>query len=210
MTGPLLVCFAIPQEAKPFRRIVAGRSEIHILMTGMGRENARRAVQALLDRMKPAHVFTCGFAGALDPMLRVGDVLFRTDVREMAAALEKAEAKAATFCSSDRIAITPAEKRALRGSIGADAVEMESEFIQAACREAGVPSTVVRAISDEAEETLPLDFNQLLTPEMALSPGKLAVAVLKRPGSIPGLMRLGRNSAKAAESLSSVLCQVIG
>ena len=72
-------------------------------------------------------------------------------------------------------------------------------------RAAGVECVTLRAISDTADEDLPLDFNALMTAEEKLSPLKLALAVLKAPQKIPALLRLGRNSATAAARLAEVL-----
>jgi hypothetical protein len=35
-----LVCFALKEEAAPFRKVAAGQSGISILFTGIGRQNA--------------------------------------------------------------------------------------------------------------------------------------------------------------------------
>jgi hypothetical protein len=34
-----LICFALKEEAAPFRKIAAGKSGITILLTGIGRQN---------------------------------------------------------------------------------------------------------------------------------------------------------------------------
>jgi len=41
-----LVCFALKEEAAPFRKIAAGKSGISILITGIGRQNAERFLTA--------------------------------------------------------------------------------------------------------------------------------------------------------------------
>jgi nucleoside phosphorylase len=147
-------------------------------------------------------VFSCGFAGALDPALRIGDVVCAKDT-------PVPNAKAVTFTCAERVAITAAEKSALRERTGADAVEMESAVIERVCRESGVACIVLRAISDSAGEDLPLDFNRLMTAGEKLSSLKLAFAILRSPQKIPGLMRLGRNSALAAQRLAEVLAVAI-
>ena len=68
-----LVCFAVPQEARPFQRLVEDRNDVQVLVTGMGTANARRAVAAVIQKREPRHIFTCGFAGALNSELRIGD-----------------------------------------------------------------------------------------------------------------------------------------
>jgi nucleoside phosphorylase len=72
----VLVCFALEGEAAPFRKIAAGKSGISILITGIGRRNAGNAVQSLLSINTPAQTLTCGFAGGLNPQLKLGGVIF--------------------------------------------------------------------------------------------------------------------------------------
>lgn len=206
---PALVCFALEEEAAPFRRRVSAKAVVSILITGIGRKNAQTAVDQVLALDRPALVLTCGFAGALNPELRIGNVFFSTDEPALHEKLTSAGAKSAKFFCATRVAVTAAEKAELRRSTGADAVEMESEAIQALCRERGIPCATVRVISDTANEDLPLDFNLLAKPDVSLDYGKLALAVAKSPGEIPALLRLRKNTKLAAERLAEVLAKVI-
>src|SRR5688572_21640954 len=144
-----LVCFAVPFEAKPFLKLVQHRSDFHVIITGMGVRNAARSIGDALRVQRPARVFTCGFAGALNPELKCGDVVFDTTDALLARLLQVASARKAALHCATRVAITRAEKIALHQRTNADAVEMESEVIRRACAEAGVPCATVRAISDE-------------------------------------------------------------
>jgi nucleoside phosphorylase len=204
-----LVSFAMKEEAGPFRNSSADRPGISIVVTGIGRKNTEGALQSFLKEQTPAYVLTCGFAGALDPARKIGDVVFFTEDGTLRDRLLKAGAVAAGFFCADRIAITVAEKRELRQTTGADAVEMESEVIHNICRGRGIPCATVRVISDTANEDLPLDFNQLSRPDMSLDLGKLALAVARSPGKIGALMRLQKHTRQAAEALAATLVNVI-
>ncbi len=207
---PSLVCFALKEEAGPFQRLTAGREAVSILITGIGRNNAEKSVREYLQRHSPRPVFTCGFAGGLDPALGIGDVIFSTDDLALREKLTAARAQMATFFCAARMATTAAEKAQLRRATGAVAVEMESEAIHAVCRERGIPCATVRGISDTATEDLPLDFNQLSKPDMNLDYGKLVWAIVKSPGKIGALLRLQQQTRLAAEKLAAVVAQVIG
>src|ERR1035437_828938 len=72
----LLICFALKEEAAPFRKIAAGKSGLSILLTGVGRTNAEKSVREFLLINSPELVLACGFAGGLNPDLKLGDVVF--------------------------------------------------------------------------------------------------------------------------------------
>jgi len=204
------VCFAVKEEARAFQQLVARRSDIKVLLVGIGKRNAERAIRAALAEERPQLVLTCGFAGGLWPGLAMGTVVFAADPEtDLEPALRAAGAKPARFHCADRVAATAEEKRALREATGADAVEMESETIRAVCREQKIPSATVRVILDTAQQDLPLDFNRLMTSEQKLSHGKLAMALARSPGKVGLLLKLQRQSKVAAEKLGQVLAGLL-
>lgn len=157
----------------------------------------------------PQLVLTCGFAGGLDPDLRLGDVVFETSDENLRNKFFTAGAKPAKIFCAERIAITVVEKKILRAETGADAVDMESAAIQDICREHGIPCATVRVISDTANEDLPLDFNALSKPDKNLDFGKLFLAIAKSPGKIGALMELQKKTSFAAQQLAAVLDKII-
>jgi adenosylhomocysteine nucleosidase len=226
-----LICFALKEEAAPFRKIAGGLRRGHhvsILLTGIGRQNAEKSVREFLATNSPELVLTCGFTGGLNPALKLGEVVFEihsSSSRRESAQIkigEKLEptdvgcydklitagAKPVKFFCADRIATTIAEKKKLRDATGADAVEMESAAIHAVCAERGIPCAIVRVISDTANEDLPLDFNALAKPDKSLDFGKLAWATAKSPGKIGALMELQKKTKFAAEQLAGVLAKI--
>ena len=224
----ILICFALKEEAALFRKIAADKRDVDIIVTGVGRKNAEKSLREFLATNSPKLVLTCGFAGGLNPDLKLGEVVFElTDRRgefhepqtekkirdsQSSSLREKllaAGAKPAKFFCADRITTTVAEKKRLRAETSADAVEMESGAIHAVCRERGIPCATVRVISDTANEDLPLDFNALAKPDMNLDYGKLALAILKSPGKIGALLKLQKQTRFAAEQLANVLEKLI-
>lgn len=203
--GRRLICFAMPEEAGPFKKLAGNRADVSILVTGIGKKNSERAVSDFLQTTTPQFVLTCGLAGGLNPDFKLGDVLFETDDAGLRAKISGAGASAGKFFCSDKIATTVAEKKTLRERTGADAVEMESDIIRAICRERGIPCATVRVISDTAHEDLPLDFNKLSKPDQSLDFGKLALAIVKSPGKIPALLKLQKTTRFAATRLAEVL-----
>ena len=206
---PVLVCFALKEEAGAFQKLARRNPRVSILITGMGRENSRSALRERLSTITPEFVLTCGFAGGLDPKLAIGDVLFSTVDPDLQSKLTAAGAKATRFFCAPRIATTAVEKAELRRTSGADAVEMESAAFESICGERGIRLATVRVISDCANEDLPLDFNQLSRPDWTLDHGKLAWTVIRSPGIIPALLRLQKNSSAAARTLAEVLARTL-
>ena len=194
-----------------FRRLARGGRNIKVILTGMGKRNAGRAMRAALEGGRPGLVLSCGFAGGLRPGLGTGDVVFSTDPGTgLEPALLAAGAEPGRFHCAERVAVTAAEKRALREATGADAVEMESGSIRAVCQEQRIPCAIVRVILDTASEDLPLDFNRLMTRDQRLDSAKLALALLKSPGKVSALRRLQRHSNASAEKLARVVATVLG
>jgi adenosylhomocysteine nucleosidase len=205
----VLVCFAVKEEARAFRKLAGERDNLKVILVGMGKRNAQQAIRAELAMDRPRVVLTCGFAGGLSPELAMGTVVFAADpATGLEPALLAAGAKPARFHCSERVTATIKEKRALWESTGADAVEMESEVIRATCRKEKIPSATVRVILDSANEDLPLDFNQLMTADQKLSYGKLAVALAKSPGKVGALLRLRKQTRGVAGNLAEVLARV--
>lgn len=218
----MLVCFAVKEEAKFFsplcevrvakrardeaREQVRLRAFCQVWITGMGRTNAAHGIREAIAKVKPERVITAGFAGGLNPKLKVGDIVYDEDFDSgLANQLDELGAISAKFHCHRRVAITTEEKFALWQETNADAVEMESSVIRTICKEFAIPSATIRVISDDAHQDLPLDFNALMTSEDRINYPKLIWTVLSRPSRIPKLMEFQRQTIFAAQKLGNVL-----
>ena len=207
--SPILICFAVKEEAQAFQEILPRRSRARVLITGMGKTNAEKAITEALQKIQPVRVVSSGFAGGLNPQITSGTVVFEGADLETETALLRLNALSIRFHCADRVATTVAEKCQVRKTTGADAVEMESLIIGDVCRKAGIPFTTVRVILDAADEDLPLDFNRLMTAKQKLSGLKLAGALLKAPGKIGELKRFQKRCQAAARTLATALVRII-
>jgi adenosylhomocysteine nucleosidase len=205
----IAVCFALKEEAAPFQKLCAGKTNVSIFLTGIGRANAEKTARGFLAANSPELLLTCGFAGGLNPDLKIGEVVFEISDFKIRNRLLAAGAKPAKFFCAGQIATTVAEKRKLRDETGADAAEMESGAVRAVCRERGISCATVRVISDAANDDLPLDFNRFLKADKSVDMGKLFLAVAKSPGKIGSLMELQKKTKFAAEQLAAVLEKII-
>src|SRR5438128_16142 len=101
--NPILVCFAVKEEAKFFP--ASGEGGFERLITGMGQRNASDGIRQALTTMRPRLVITAGFAGGLNPELAVGTVVFDEDAEAgLAAKLLKLAAVPVRFHCADRVA----------------------------------------------------------------------------------------------------------
>jgi adenosylhomocysteine nucleosidase len=200
-----------------------GGAEVGVVLTGAGPKNAAcAAAKVLRDEHESVNIcISSGLAGGLRPDYRIGQVLaaetlFSENLRdkeerqmlESSAALlsfaaESGAALVGQFFSANHVVASAEEKRLL--GMKADAVEMESFEIVREGRAYGVPAVAIRSISDTFNEDLPIDMSEILTEEGQVSIPRVLGQVARRPQSLPGLMRLGQNSKRAAESLAQFL-----
>jgi adenosylhomocysteine nucleosidase len=205
-----LVCFAVKEEARPFQKLAAERTDLQVVLTGMGQRQAERTLRVILATEQPELVVSSGFAGGLRPELTTGAILFAVEGQpELQTALTAAGARPGRFHCVERVAATAALKRELWLNTRADAVEMESKSICAVCAERNVPCAVVRVILDTANEDLPLDFNEVMGADEQLNYGKLALKLVTSPSKLLALWHLQKQSAAAAEILADALIQAL-
>ena len=76
---PILICFAVPEEAKPFQKLIKGRGDVVVKVVGMGAKNAEASIERVLEEWEPERVITSGFAGGLNSKLHTGEVIFDAD-----------------------------------------------------------------------------------------------------------------------------------
>ena len=203
----LLVLFAVRDEAKYFQ---PPGPDCGVVISGIGKANAERALLKSIEGGSPRLVLTCGYAGGLNPQFKHGDVVFDSDAGgELAGALKKLGAKPGRFHCADRIITTIAEKQALLKAKGADAVEMESGVIRELCGQRGIPSATIRVISDDAGQNLPMDFNCVAGADGNMNYFKLAAALAKSPSLVPKLMRFQRELDACSHRLSEVLGKLL-
>ena len=158
--------------------------------------------RALRTRPDADRIVSVGFCGALDPALRIGDIVVSGEFpEELGASFVQGD-----VLSVDRVAITAGEKRQLRASTQAAVVEMESAEVARKARDWKLPFGCVRVVSDVANEDLPLDFNRYRDADGRFNRTRIAWAAVSRPFTVlPGLIRLDRNCRLAAERLGEFL-----
>jgi len=213
-------------DAEVYRAQI-GAAEVGVILTGAGPKQAHLETAKVLGG-DPDSVQLCvssGLAGALKPQYQVGQVLAARSVRteneltdpsgdplESSAPLLSFAAECGAtvveqFYSAVRVVGKAEEKRHLGER--SDAVEMESFEVLLESAAYGIPAIAIRAVSDLVDDDLPLDMNRIFTDEGQVSIPRVLGQVALNPTSVPELVRLGRNSKTAAESLAHFLDKYI-
>jgi hypothetical protein len=154
----------------------------------------------------PDYIVLAGFAGALDPALRVGDVI-------VDGGLPGSELPSSCIRGGihgvDHVAATPAEKRALFAATNAMAVDMESAIVRRWVAEASIPLVVIRAISDTAEQGISHRALNLVDEYGAASIAGVVKGLVSEPHVIFELIRLGRAARIAGKCLGRTVQQFV-
>lgn len=197
-----------------------GSSEVWVAITGIGCGHAERVASAVLSSLPDACI-SAGLAGSLAQIHSVGDLLaastvvsssessvLNCDARLLDLAASCGAKRVPAFVTSASVVLTAGEKRRLAAV--AEAVEMESYGVLKAANNFGIPAVAVRAVSDEVDEDLPLDFNRVTDGQGHVSKSKLFSELAARPHRIPALVRLGRSGRRAADRLAGFLDAYVG
>jgi len=185
---------------------------------------ARAGAATLIEDGAKALV-SFGVAGGLADGLRAGDVILASEVvmagqPAIATTAHWREALSARLGESVRChcgpiatvedAITTAEAKCrVAGRSGAIAVDMESYGVALAACDAGVPLAVIRAVSDPAGRAVPAAAAAAVGADGRIHPGRLVGGLVRRPGDIAGMWRVGRDGQAAFRSLRRVAVRIV-
>ncbi len=184
-----------------------------LVANGIGGSAAAAGTRKMLANSGIRAVVSTGFAGALDPALKVGDVVLAEDILE-GSHVYPASLPSKCPANVHRGSVVTvnevqqfAESKLVLARGGARAVDMESAAVAAVAGEHRVPFYCIRAISDKAEQDLPVDFNRALRTDGTISLRSVLAQAGLHAGKWRGLARLWRDSRTAAESLARCLPQ---
>jgi len=177
----------------------------------------------LLDRPRlgerkdrPSLVLLAGFSGGLQPGLTVGELILATEVADTGGYVWPATwpKEPHPTLRRGRVLTTPHliaavdQKRHLGQEHQALAVDMESATAARWCRQRGIPFGCLRVISDDDQTPLSPDLVQLLR-DGRVSISRLLAALLRRPGLVGELWRLGQQTRRAAQNLARGLGELL-
>lgn len=192
-----------------------GLHEVTVLLTGIGGDNAAKAMQTLPVELHDVCIST-GLAGALQAGLKPGDIVVartsQTLDRKLRAEGDAVLVDFAVECgarlvnsslTSEKIVATADEKQELGAS--GSIVEMETSYVLNAAEKHHVPAVSVRAISDSADEDLPVDFGRIMDSHGHVKYGGMLKEVGLHPYRLAPLIKFAGQSRAATKSLADFL-----
>jgi adenosylhomocysteine nucleosidase len=199
-----------------------GRSVL-IAESGVGRQAARQATEDLIKLHHPQWIVATGFAGALVPTLKYGDILMADSIVDcehqtldvgFRIAPQVVEATPALrvgrLLTVDQLVRQCSEKEQLATEFGAVACDMETSAVAQVCRQQQVRFLSVRIISDGLDDHLPAEVEHMLDQQsLAGKLGAATRAIFQRPGSIKDMWKLQETARRASDRLANFLAGVI-
>ena len=186
------------------RHEVFENREAVLVCGGIGASAARRATEAIIRDASPARVVSVGFAGALDPALKVGDVIepgvvinCQDGSRTNSGTGEYALVSYPAVCGRG-------QKKKLRETFRAALVDMEAAAVAQGAEARGLEFGALKAISDEAEFAMP-DVQRFVSGDGEFRVSAFALHVAIRPWLWGRTIGLGRNSVRASRALSDAI-----
>ena len=158
-------------------------------------------------------VISIGLAGALSPLLKVGDVVIADQIYfgaekwrcdnlwRVALAAKLPGAHQGALIGSNVILEKSDAKAALYDASGALAVDMESQVAARFAAERQLPLAALRVISDAAGHALPPAALVAMMPDGGIAIGKVLWSLANNPLQLPALIRTGSHSGKAFKEL---------
>jgi adenosylhomocysteine nucleosidase len=171
---------------------------------GMGAEAARRATEAAIALYHPQRVQSVGFAGALDPALKVGAIFVPERVIDASdGSSVETHGGAGVLVTFGSVAGAE-QKKNLAAAYGAQAVDMEAAAVARGASAHGVRFSAVKAISDEAGFVFP-DMDRFVDSNGRFRQTGFLVHAGIRPWLWSRVLELAANAAKAGKALCAEL-----
>ena len=208
-----------------------------LVQGGIGRENAIKAASSLLESTRVDLLISAGVAGGIRHGLNVGDLVVAENVGyskqsdfdcekvqlESDFVCKKEIVRLARQCSKDlepklhfgnlltvdKVISQASTKRKIGEHDSFLAVEMESAAVAEVACEKGVAFAAIRSISDDIEDDLHLDYDNIISDEGKVKVTSIALGVLKNPQSLALLSRLNKQTKTAAKSLAYFMSKLI-
>lgn len=220
-----LLC-ALETELKPILRELRLRPDPHTesdyvgrvagvdvvaAIFGIGAERAQRAIAYMADK-QPKMIILAGFAGGLDPFFRTGYLFTAQQVvneegyaveliGDVPRVIERSPSHATLLSTWDPV-LNSYEKASMFEQHHAGAVDMETFAAAWYAAEHNVPLTVVRAISDAADASIPPWAMGLIGEDGLMNISRAAATAIGKPWRLGAMLEMQRNAKAASRALA--------
>ena len=200
--------------------------EAMVVKTGMGKERAESAMEFILKHYPVTAVISLGFAGALAPELRIGDVVvcstlycdciaevYASDAHLLSLASQVQECIEARSCIGSGVTVlhleaSPRKMRELREIFQAHIVDNESYWIARIASANTIPFIGVRSISDDIQHSIQ-PFDQILTADGELLWKKAVLCFFSHPDYLMNVFTLFRNTRLARRNMVAFVSHLV-
>ena len=175
-----------------------------VICGGIGAQAARSATEALIQEFQPSEILSVGFVGALDPVLRIGEVIApRTIINASDGARTDVGSGQGTLVTFGAVAGRE-QKEKLREAYGAHSIDMEAAAVAQGAGLRGVRFAALKVVSDEADFAMP-PLEKFVQADGRFRTARFAVYLAVRPWLWSTAIRLARNSTLASRELCAAL-----
>jgi adenosylhomocysteine nucleosidase len=131
---------------------------ILVALIGMGQTRASENTQTIFQYFRPKGFVLAGYAGALIPQMKVGQVVISNNLssQEIQPFLRLLSGfDFASFCTADEVVGTPEARDRYAQKTHHQSVDMESAAVAEVVLERSVPFMAVRVVCDDYHQVLP-------------------------------------------------------
>lgn len=195
-----------------------------LLQTGMGAQNATRAMEFLLAHHPVTHCLVTGYCGGLVPGLKTGHGILATEVfsqensrlhvapnfsgREnllQRLSDQGVECQVGSLVEVHRPVLEKKDKLALQAQFGAIGVDMESFSVLSGLKaEEKITSLLLRFVVDPLDENL-VDTEAFIDSDSSVRPWKLLQETIRNPKLLIDLPQLDRLARMARRQMTKAL-----
>ena len=222
MSVDVAIIAALEREVRPLvrgwprRQIVSGdvtfpaftSNRVLVVCSGIGARLARQAAVAVFDSERPRIIISAGLAGALDPQLKVGQILHPTTVVDLGTGARFDSGGPDGVLVSASSVLDRDAKRRITGSFAGHAVDMEAAAVALVAGQHECEFMALKAVSEPADFPM-LSFERFIDSRGRIRTARLLAASALRPATWGTLARLRRNTACASQELCRALAHLI-
>ncbi len=151
-------------------------------------------------------VILAGFAGALEPSLKIGQIVVDYPENGPWHDLPWTRGK---IHGAEKMISDPAQKAEAFRQTGALAVDMESRSVGRICEEAKLPLLTIRAISDTAQDSVSPKLLRWIDDFGNPKPLALAGGLASNPHLLPQVIQLARRTRVAGRNLGEAVGKLL-